>query len=115
MRLVLPKVQAQEVYGEALHALFFLCGLKGINSDTPSTAGPSRRSRLTSQLSTLGGPLVWCYDRSLALSRAIFFPAAWYFNARGWASQSMVAIAFPAGAASRSLGVGEPCQPGGTP
>jgi SAM-dependent methyltransferase len=109
MRLVLPKVRAQEVYGEALHALFFLCGLKGINSDTPSTAGPSRRSRLTNQLSTLGGAIVWCYDRTLELSRALFFPAAWYFNARGWTSQSMVAIAFPADAASRSLGVGEPC------
>lgn len=115
MRLVLPKVRAQEVYGEALHALFFLCGLKGINRKMPSTAGRSRRTRATEQLSALGGPIIWCYDRTLELSRAIFFPAAWYFNARGWASQSMVAIAFPAAAASRSLGVCESCQPGRTP
>lgn len=95
-RFILPRVRPQEVYAEALHTLFFLTGLKTIRRDGPR-AGSSPRSGLLAKLSRLSGPIIWCYDRSFDLSRALFLPAAWYFNARGWTGQSLVAIAYPAG------------------
>lgn len=95
-RFILPRVRPQEVYSEALHTLFFLVGLKTIRREGPP-GGSSPRSGLLAKLSRLSGPIIWCYDRSFDLSRLLFLPAAWYFNARGWSGQSLVAIASPAG------------------
>jgi SAM-dependent methyltransferase len=111
IRLAFPRVRAEEVYGQGLQALFFLCGLRRMNSETSSSARASVRAKLVARLSTLGGPIIWCYDRSLEVSRALFLPAAWYFNARGWTSQSMVAIASPATGSLPFSAMREPCQP----